>query len=84
MDLSLDVKNNQKRKLDVPAEEAQLNLRSCLGRFTSREKLGSDDYTCQSCKERQSATKQLSIKQLPPMLAIHLKVRPVDACSFIY
>jgi ubiquitin carboxyl-terminal hydrolase 22/27/51 len=73
MDLSLDVKNIKKRKLDAPADETQLDLRSCLERFTSREKLGSEDYTCQSCKERQSATKQLSIKQLPPVLSIHLK-----------
>jgi ubiquitin carboxyl-terminal hydrolase 22/27/51 len=73
MDLSLDVKSSKKRKHEA-SEEAQLDLRSCLERFTAREKLGSDDYTCQSCNERQSATKQLSIKQLPPVLSIHLKV----------
>jgi ubiquitin carboxyl-terminal hydrolase 22/27/51 len=74
MDLSLDVRNQaKKRKLDPHVkEEASLGLRDCLERFTTREKL-SGDYTCPSCEEKQSATKQFSIKSLPPFLPIHLK-----------
>jgi ubiquitin carboxyl-terminal hydrolase 22/27/51 len=73
MDLSLDVRNQgKKRKLD-DSHEAGLDLRDCLERFTSREKLAAEDYTCHSCNDRQNATKQLSIKQLPPVLPIHLK-----------
>jgi ubiquitin carboxyl-terminal hydrolase 22/27/51 len=76
MDLSLDIRNQtKKRKLNVDkGDEIPLDLRDCLGRFTAREKLGSADYTCRKCDSPQSATKQLSIKQLPPVLAVHLKV----------
>lgn len=73
MDLSLDVRNQAKRRKTELVEDAGLDLRDCLERFTSREKLAAEDYTCQSCKEKQSATKQLSIKRLPPVLPIHLK-----------
>lgn len=76
MDLSLDVRNQTKKRKteDKGGEENALDLRDCLERFTSREKLAAEDYTCHSCKERQNATKQLSIKRLPPVLPIHLKV----------
>ncbi|KAF2738299.1 ubiquitin carboxyl-terminal hydrolase-like protein 22 [Polyplosphaeria fusca] len=75
MDLSLDVRNQtKKRKTDAGTrDDAGLDLRDCLERFTSREKLAAADYTCQNCEGGQSVTKQLSIKQLPPVLAIHLK-----------
>ncbi|KAF2011680.1 cysteine proteinase [Aaosphaeria arxii CBS 175.79] len=78
MDLSLDVRNlPKKRKKDDAAnqnpEDIQLTLRDCLERFTGREKLGSDEYTCSNCKKEHPATKQLSIKRLPPVLPIHLK-----------
>jgi ubiquitin carboxyl-terminal hydrolase 22/27/51 len=79
MDLSLDVRSQPKRrKLDAGAqnsiEDNPLHLRDCLERFTSREKLGSEEYTCQNCQKEHPATKQLSIKHLPPVLPIHLKV----------
>ncbi|KAF1956523.1 ubiquitin carboxyl-terminal hydrolase 2 [Byssothecium circinans] len=75
MDLSLDVRNlPKKRKLESGAgADAQLDLRDCLDRFTGREKLGAAEYTCRNCDGGQNATKQLSIKQLPPVLSIHLK-----------
>jgi ubiquitin carboxyl-terminal hydrolase 22/27/51 len=83
MDLSLDVKNQAKRrKVEDASEEHTLDLRDCLDRFTSREKLAAEDYTCHSCKERQSATKQLSIKRLPPVLPIHLKVSHTASLTF--
>ena len=77
MDLSLDIRSQaKKRKLegDTP-KDAPIDLRDCLDRFTSREKLGAAEYTCQNCEGGQNATKQLSIKRLPPVLPIHLKVR---------
>ncbi|KAF2869136.1 ubiquitin carboxyl-terminal hydrolase-like protein 22 [Massariosphaeria phaeospora] len=75
MDLSLDVRNQgKKRKLDSnTGEDIRLDLRDCLERFTSREKLAAEDYMCQNCDGGQHATKQLSIKRLPPVLSIHLK-----------
>ncbi|KAF2786025.1 ubiquitin carboxyl-terminal hydrolase-like protein 22 [Melanomma pulvis-pyrius CBS 109.77] len=75
MDLSLDVRNQaKKRKLDVKSgDDVQLDLRDCLERFTGREKLAAADYTCQNCESGQNATKQLSIKRLPPVLPVHLK-----------
>lgn len=75
MDLSLDIRNqSKKRKLNADKnEDAPLDLRDCLERFTAKEKLGSAEYTCRNCDSPQNATKQLSIKRLPPVLAVHLK-----------
>ncbi|KAF2000480.1 ubiquitin carboxyl-terminal hydrolase-like protein 22 [Amniculicola lignicola CBS 123094] len=75
MDLSLDVRNQaKKRKLNSNAgNEAVLDLRDCMTNFTNREKLAAAEYICRKCDSQQNATKQLSIKQLPPVLPIHLK-----------
>ncbi|KAI8939638.1 hypothetical protein NX059_003396 [Plenodomus lindquistii] len=75
MDLSLDVRNQaKKRKLNAAnGDETLLDIRDCLGRFTVKERLGSAEYTCRNCDSPQNATKQLSIKRLPPVLSIHLK-----------
>jgi ubiquitin carboxyl-terminal hydrolase 22/27/51 len=81
MDLSLDIRiQSKKRKLTngekkEAADEATMDLRDCLERFTVKEKLGTDQYTCRNCDSPQNATKQLSIQRLPPVLCIHLKVR---------
>ena len=76
MDLSLDVRTQaKKKKINVSnGEETLLDLRDCLESFTAREKLGSAEYTCRNCDSPQNATKQLSVKALPPVLSIHLKV----------
>lgn len=83
MDLSLDLRiQSKKRKLNGTAktngvngkEDEGLRLEECLARFTSDERLGKDDYTCHKCGKQRDATKLLSIKQLPPVLSIHLKV----------
>lgn len=79
MDLSLDLRSQaKKRKLegDSSAEKnPTLGLRDCLDRFTGKEKLAAADYSCEKCGgTQQNATKQLSIKKLPPVLPIHLKV----------
>lgn len=74
MDLSLDVKNQgKKKKSSANSDDPSLDLRDCLSRFTAKEKLGSAEYTCRNCDSPQHATKQLSIKRLPPVLSIHLK-----------
>ncbi|KAH7378719.1 ubiquitin carboxyl-terminal hydrolase 2 [Pyrenochaeta sp. MPI-SDFR-AT-0127] len=78
MDLSLDVRNQpgKKRKLNPNSgDETALDLRDCLERFTAKEKLGSAEYTCRKCDSPQNATKQLSVKRLPPVLSIHLKAQ---------
>jgi ubiquitin carboxyl-terminal hydrolase 22/27/51 len=77
MDLSLDIKSHSKKRKHnaEKGEEVPLDLRDCLERFTAKEKLGSAEYTCRNCDSPQNATKQLSIKRLPPVLAVHLKVR---------
>lgn len=76
MDLSLDIRNHKKRKNNAEkGEEAALDLRDCLDRFTAKEKLESAQYTCRNCDSPQNAIKQLSIKRLPPVLSVHLKVR---------
>ncbi|TID14084.1 ubiquitin carboxyl-terminal hydrolase 2 [Venturia nashicola] len=82
MDLSLDLRmQSKKRKLNGIAktngvngkEDEGLRLEECLARFTGDERLGKDDYMCHKCGKQRDATKQLSIKQLPPVLSIHLK-----------
>lgn len=77
MDLSLDIRNQgKKRKLNANnGDNTALDLRDCLERFTAKEKLESAQYTCRNCDSPQNAIKQLSIKRLPPVLSIHLKVR---------
>ncbi|KAI8927027.1 hypothetical protein BC831DRAFT_511239 [Entophlyctis helioformis] len=50
------------------------SLTECLDGFTLPERLGTNQYTCAACGNTfQEATKQLSMKRLPPVLAIQLK-----------
>ena len=76
MDLSLDLKKKDKRKLDAPKSEGDMQtLQECLERFTNTEKLGMNEYNCANCSGHQEmATKQLTVKRLPPVLCIQLKV----------
>lgn len=81
MDLSLDLRIKAKKKANVlldGAEPTMQTLQECLERFTSSEKLGVDNYNCGNCQgqQGQSASKQLTVKQLPPVLCIQLKVHP--------
>ncbi|KAG0128448.1 hypothetical protein HOY82DRAFT_621803 [Tuber indicum] len=77
MDLSLDLRKKDKRKLATPKTEgdgAMQTLQECLERFTSTEKLGMNEYNCGNCSGHQEvATKQLTVKRLPPVLCIQLK-----------
>lgn len=73
MDLSLDLKLRDRRKQEIPGVRVQ-SLQACLERFTAAEKLGANEYSCSSCAGAKEVTKQLSIKRLPPILCIQLKV----------
>lgn len=75
MDLSLDLRIKSKKKaITTDGEPTMQTLQECLERFTSSEKLGVDGYNCEHCKSSQeTATKQLTVKQLPPVLCIQLK-----------
>lgn len=81
LDISLDIRSALKRKKGPSkpgsgsnvAEAAPNSLLDCLDRYTHSEKLGFKDYTCTKCNSPQEATKQLSIKRLPPVLSIQLK-----------
>ncbi|KAI7883276.1 cysteine proteinase [Lichtheimia hyalospora FSU 10163] len=49
-------------------------LADCLDRYTHPEKLGQNEYSCSKCGNTfQEATKQLSVKRLPPVLCFQLK-----------
>jgi ubiquitin carboxyl-terminal hydrolase 22/27/51 len=83
MDLSLDLRIavQKKRKLngaikekESKDDEGEMKLEECLRRFTFVEKLAREEYTCRKCEKQRDATKQLSVKRLPPVLSIHLKV----------
>jgi ubiquitin C-terminal hydrolase len=44
-------------------------------RYTKPEKLGPGQYTCSKCESNMyEASKELSIKKLPPVLSFQLKV----------
>lgn len=83
MDLSLDVKDGgfkeKKKKLALTGgtqtvkEPIPVELTECLNRFTSPETLPSDSYHCRKCNGPKEARKTLSLTQLPPTIAIHLK-----------
>ncbi|KAG8832639.1 Vacuolar morphogenesis protein 6 [Serendipita sp. 399] len=66
LDISLELKDIQNGQ--------KTTLASCLRRFTEQEKLPPKAYVCSNCQSSASeATKQLSIKKLPPVLCIQLK-----------
>ncbi|KAG0241154.1 hypothetical protein BGW41_006260, partial [Actinomortierella wolfii] len=55
-------------------EEGPNSLADCLDRYTHPERLGTNEYNCSKCgKNGQDATKQLSMKVLPPVLSFQLK-----------
>jgi ubiquitin carboxyl-terminal hydrolase 22/27/51 len=49
-------------------------LQDCLDKYTSVEHLDSTQYTCSNCSTSKGATKQMSIKVLPNVLCLQLKV----------
>ncbi|TPX56080.1 hypothetical protein PhCBS80983_g04802 [Powellomyces hirtus] len=61
------VKNGKSKGRD-PLDTCTLT--ECLDRYTVPEKL---EYNCGQCKESKEATKQISVKKLPPILSIQLK-----------
>lgn len=72
MDLSLDLRlKNKKGQLGQGA--IIQSLQQCLARFTATEKLDRE-YNCGKCEAPREATKQLTVKRLPPVLCIQLKV----------
>ncbi|KAF8250268.1 cysteine proteinase [Wilcoxina mikolae CBS 423.85] len=74
MDLSLDLRIKDKKKLVVPGSQGIVQtVQQCLARFTATEKLGVNEYNCGKCSGPKEATKQLTIKRLPPVLCIQLK-----------
>lgn len=51
-----------------------VSVAGCLHRFVKKERLGSGEtWSCDNCQSKQSAVKQLSIRQLPPVLVLHAK-----------
>lgn len=54
-----------------PPSPGSVPLVGCLHRFTRRETLG--DRSCPSCKAVGMTQKQLTVRQLPPVLCLHLK-----------
>lgn len=58
----------------APAAPSSLRLEECLARYVRRERLGpSELWVCERCQCRQEADKQLSLRQLPPVVCLHLK-----------
>ncbi|KAG0272165.1 hypothetical protein BGZ95_012098 [Linnemannia exigua] len=81
LDISLDLRPtkrsksvNKVRGLNDERNDGPNSLTDCLDRYTHPEKLGTNEYNCGKCgKTGQEATKQLSVKVLPPVLSFQLK-----------
>ncbi|KAF9574972.1 hypothetical protein EC968_004732 [Mortierella alpina] len=62
------------RGLSDERNDGPNSLADCLDRYTHPEKLGTNEYNCSKCgKTGQEATKQLSMKVIPPVLSFQLK-----------
>jgi ubiquitin carboxyl-terminal hydrolase 22/27/51 len=72
LDLSLDIPNEGNKK--ASKDDKPLKLEQCLERFIKGENLG---YGCRTCNTQRTGTKQFTVKKLPPVLCIHLKVSTV-------
>jgi ubiquitin carboxyl-terminal hydrolase 22/27/51 len=75
LDLSLDIPSEGHKK--PSKEEKPLRLEKCLERFIKGENLS---YGCRTCNSQRTGTKQFTLKRLPHVLCIHLKV----STSLIY
>ncbi|KAI8350654.1 hypothetical protein B0O80DRAFT_123514 [Mortierella sp. GBAus27b] len=82
LDISLDLRptkrgksgTNKNRGSSDDKNEGPHSLSDCLDRYTHPEKLGTNEYDCSKCgKTGQEATKQLSMKVIPPVLSFQLK-----------
>ncbi|KAK5216582.1 hypothetical protein LTR47_008834 [Exophiala xenobiotica] len=62
-----DTKDKEPLKIAIP------NIHECLRSFTAPEPLSPEQYSCQECKERRSASKQTRIRKLPAILCVHVK-----------
>ncbi|KAG1602373.1 hypothetical protein G6F47_002825 [Rhizopus delemar] len=66
--------NGRRFSHDERSSKQGNTLKDCLERYTQPEKLGANEYSCSKCGYTfQEATKQLSIKRIPPVLSIQLK-----------
>lgn len=76
LDLSLSLENlaQKKGKKNSAKNQPSLSLQDCL----EEEYIKSDkcEYRCHSCNSTQQARRQTSIKRLPNVLSIQLKVSP--------
>lgn len=71
MDISLDLDS---QTMQASGSINMTTLSSCLGHFTRSEKLGSDQKLfCENCQQRQESLKQMSFRQLPLVLCLHIK-----------
>ncbi|KAG0313453.1 hypothetical protein BGZ99_008859 [Dissophora globulifera] len=82
LDISLDLRPtrrsksglNKVRGMNDEKNDGPNSLADCLDRYTHPEKLGTNEYNCGKCgKTGQEATKQLSMKVIPPVLSFQLK-----------
>ncbi|KAI1302425.1 hypothetical protein EDD11_005616 [Mortierella claussenii] len=82
LDISLDLRPTKRSKSNLnkirgtsdEKNEGPNSLTDCLDRYTHPEKLGTNEYNCSKCgKTGQEATKQLSMKVIPPVMSFQLK-----------
>mmetsp|Transcript_7302 Transcript_7302/g.17847 ORF Transcript_7302/g.17847 Transcript_7302/m.17847 type:complete len:710 (-) Transcript_7302:295-2424(-) len=69
--------------LEIGGSNRCQSVEDCLSMFTHVETLGSsNEYSCEKCKQKTRATKQLTVHTLPNVLMLHLK--RFDVMSTVY
>ncbi|KIW75058.1 hypothetical protein Z517_11829 [Fonsecaea pedrosoi CBS 271.37] len=73
-----DVKKGEGAKGSNKDKAADLKItiptvQDCLRAFTAPEPLSPDQYKCNNCNARRSASKQTRIRKLPAILCVHVK-----------
>ena len=77
--ISLDFKKQVKRKKKQAAQQhtdlkiAIPTLYDCLKTYTTPEPLSPEQYNCNECNTRRSASKHTRIRKLPAILCVHVK-----------
>lgn len=58
--------------VEIPPGHRNVDISDCFRQFCTKENL-SEDYRCESCKQRRKMTRRLSIFRPPQVLCVHLK-----------
>ncbi|XP_065188483.1 ubiquitin carboxyl-terminal hydrolase 3-like [Sycon ciliatum] len=76
LDLSLGIPERfaQRKGRGKEKELGVCHLKDCISHFCDMEELSdTEQYLCEKCRQRQRSTKKFYLRDLPPVLCLHLK-----------